>query len=141
MRTFLEDYAFGIEQEDQILPLINKHFNDDIVKSPCKNSKNDYKGTKYFYEVKSRKNKYDAFPTTIIGVNKVFTDNQIFIFNFLDGIYYIHYDEKLFETFEKKPFKRNARCGMVDKEQLYYFIPCVRLIKLLTPLLTPMVCI
>jgi hypothetical protein len=129
MRTFFQDYSFGIEQEDHILPLVSKYFNDNIVKSPVKNSIYDYIGTKNYYEVKSRKNKYDAFPTTIIGANKVFSDNQIFIFNFLDGIYYIQYDEKLFETFEKKPFVRKARCGMVDKEQLYYFIPCGRLIK------------
>lgn len=130
MRTFQQDYSFGIQQEDAILPLVSKYFNDDIIKSPSKTSRYDYKGTKYFYEVKSRKNNYDAFPTTIIGANKVFTDNQIFIFNFLDGIYYIQYDEKSFETFEKKPFVRKARCGFVDKEQMYYFIPCDRLVKL-----------
>jgi hypothetical protein len=129
MRTFKEDYSFGTQQEDEILPLICKYFDDNIVKSSCKNSVYDYKGTKNYYEVKSRQNKYDAFPTTIIGANKVFSDNQIFIFNFLDGIYYIQYDEKLFSTFEKKPFVRNARCGIVDKLQLYYFIPCVRLKK------------
>jgi hypothetical protein len=130
MRTFKEDYSFGIEQEDTILPIVSKYFNDDIVKSSCKNSKYDYIGTKNYYEVKSRKNKYDAFPTTLIGANKVFSDNQIFIFNFLDGIYYIQYDEKSFEVFEKKPFTRNFRSGVVDKEQLYYFIPIDRLIKL-----------
>jgi hypothetical protein len=129
MRTFKDDYSFGIQQEDKILPTISKYFNDNIIKSPSKTSRYDYIGTKNYYEVKSRKNNYDAFPTTLIGANKVFTDNQIFIFNFLDGIYYIQYDEKTFETFEKKPFVRRSRCGIVDKEQLYYFIPCGRLTK------------
>ena len=131
MRTFKDDYAFGIEQEDKILPLVSKYFNDDIIKSPSKTSKYDYIGTKNYYEVKSRKNKHDAFPTTIIGANKVFCDNQIFIFNFIDGIYYIPYDVKLFETFEKKPFVRNFRCGVVDKLKLYYFIPYVRLLRII----------
>jgi len=130
MKTFHQDYSFGIQQEDKILPIISKYFNDDIIKSPSKTSIYDYKGTKNYYEVKSRKNKYDAYPTTIIGANKVFTDNQIFIFNFIDGIYYIQYDEKSFETFEKKPFVRRYRSGVVDKIQLYYFIPCGRLTKL-----------
>ena len=123
MHSFKEDYSFGIQQEDKILPLVSKYFNDNIIKSPSKTSIYDYIGTNYFYEVKSRNNKYDAFPTTLIGANKVFTDKQIFIFNFLDGIYYILYDENLFKTFDKKPFVRNSRRGFVDKEQLYYFIP------------------
>jgi hypothetical protein len=130
MRTFKDDYSFGVSEEDKILQKINDYFKDNIVKSKSSKSIYDYKGGANYYEVKSRKNTYDAYPTTLIGANKVFTNNQVFIFNFTDGIYYIKYDEDLFKTFDKKLFKRNTRSDYIDKESYYYFIPCNKLIKI-----------
>jgi hypothetical protein len=66
----------------------------------------------------------------MIAQNKIFTDNQVFVFNFTDGIHYIKYDKKLFDTFEKKPFKRAGRPDIKTFESLYIYIPIEQLTKI-----------
>lgn len=131
MRSFQEDYKFGINSEDKILPIINEYFNDNIQKSTSTYCKNDYYGDKYIYELKSRTNKYAAYPTTLLGYNKR-PDNkeQYFIFAFSDGLYHIKYSADLFDTFEKKPFCRNQRSDYNDQPQMYYFIPIDKLTRM-----------
>ena len=58
IRTLKEDYEFGKFNETKLLPIINKHFNDDINFIDYKYSYYDYQGSKYKYELKSRTNKY-----------------------------------------------------------------------------------
>jgi len=128
--SFKKDYKFGVEKEDLILDIIKQHFKDNIEKSISKVSKYDYKGEKYYYELKSRNNNYKEYPTTLIGKNKVFSDNHIFLFNFMDGLYYIEYKEDEFKKFDCKPFVRRKRYDYNDKEQLYYFIPIENLKKI-----------
>jgi hypothetical protein len=131
MRSFQEDYSFGIKNEDKILPIINGYFKDNIKKSTSTMSKNDYYGDKYIYELKSRTNKYDAYPTTLLGYNKRPDDKkQHFLFSFSDGLYTIEYSQELFSTFETKPFCRNQRSDYNDKPMLYYFIPINKLTKI-----------
>ena len=130
-RTFRDDYSFGIKNEDKILPIINGYFNDNIKKSTNTYSKNDYYGDKYIYELKSRTNKYSAYPTTLLGYNKrPDGKKQHFLFSFSDGLYTIEYSQELFSTFETKPFCRNQRSDYNDQPQLYYFIPINKLTKI-----------
>jgi hypothetical protein len=129
-RSFKQDNNFGLNEEEKILPILEKYFKETISKSKNIYEKWDGAGKNTLYEIKSRTNKSTAFNDTIIGANKVLdTDKvQIFIFNFTDGIYYIKYDASLFDTFDNSPFVRNARDDKVDEIKQYYYIP----VKLLT---------
>lgn len=129
-RTFKADYAFGKASENSILNQLNLFFKDNIKLSEDKYSAYDYAGDKYIYELKSRTNKYADFPTSLLPINKVFTNNQVFLFKFTDGLYYIYYEKSLFDTFECQMFARNRRMDYSDKPQNYYFIPIRHLKKI-----------
>lgn len=130
MASFKQDYSFGVSKESDVLDIINGFFKDNIQISTSKVSRYDFKGDKYYYELKSRNNKYNSYPTTLIPQNKIFSDNHIFLFHFEDGLYYIKYDKTVFDTFECKPFRRRQRIDYNDKVQLYYFIPINKLTKI-----------
>ena len=111
-RHFEHSYKFGKEQEIKILPIIEEYFNDNITQTTNQYDKYDFISTLYNFELKSRKNKFNKYPTTMITSNKLKnTDRQlILLFNFTDGLYYIKYDPLIFDTFEKYLFKREGVC-------------------------------
>lgn len=125
----IDDCKFGNDNEMIILPIIKKFFNRNIIKTTDKYNKYDYIDNIYKYELKSRRNKYNQYPTTLIGYDKLTNSKTIFLFNFIDGLYYINYEKELFDTFEKKPFVRNYR-GVNDIKKDYLFIPIEYLIKI-----------
>lgn len=129
LRNFKQDNSFGLNEENLILPILEKYFKETISKSTNKYEKWDGASETTLYEIKSRTNKHNAFNDTIIGANKILeTDKtQIFIFNFIDGIYYIKYDKSLFDTFPNSPFVRNEREDIVDTIKQYYYIPIKKL--------------
>lgn len=127
MVNFEGDYYFGEEQQQLIKPILEAKFG--MLKSNDRYSKYDFENESYYIEVKTRKNSYNTYPTTLLTSNKITkTDRSlIFIFNFTDGIYYIEYDEKIFNCFEKKLFSRiNKKFDMKD----YYYIPIDMLKKI-----------
>jgi hypothetical protein len=128
-KSFKKDYEFGKEYEIKILPIIKKYFNDEIKESTNKYSVFDFKGEKHNYELKSRNNKSNTFNETIISKYKIdnLKDSTIFLFNFIDGLFYIEYNEEEFKKFKLKYFVRNKRNDFNDIEQLYYFIPVDKL--------------
>lgn len=128
--SFFKDYQFGISTEFEILPLISKYFKSNIVRSNEKFNKFDYYDDKCKYELKSRNNNYNTYPTTLIAVDKVINDDIIFLFKFQDGLYYIKYDDTLFNNFEKKLFVRNQRRDYNDIKKEYFFIPIEKLTKI-----------
>jgi len=136
-RTFTNDYKFGLQNEDKILPLINKYFNTDslnpIIKSVSSFSLNDFESDTTLYELKSRTNNYNKYNDTLLGFNKIINGSkkQVFLFNFTDGLFYIEYDETLFNTFTKKPFVRNQRTDYNDIPKIYLFIPINKLKKII----------
>ena len=135
-RTIEDDLKFGYKSEDDLIQLLNESFNDNF-----RNTKDIY-GNEYCnydfegldgrrVELKSRRNKYDDYPTTIIPIHKCTSMNLIpnlFVFNFTDGIYYIEWNKNKFETYDKKIIQYN-RLGRTDKNE-YYLIPIDDLIKL-----------
>lgn len=124
IKSFKNDYQFGTQEEEKILNTINNYFKDNIKKVADKLCKYDFKGDNYIYELKSRNNKYETFPTTLIGKSKILKDSkQIFLFNFTDGLYYIEYDKYIFDSFKLDYFCRFRRSDYKDEAQLYYFIP------------------
>jgi hypothetical protein len=128
-RNYKQDNSFGLNEENLILPILEKYFKETISKSTNKYEKWDGASNTTLYEIKSRTNRYNAFNDTIIGANKVLeTDKtQIFIFNFTDGIYYIKYEKSLFDTFPNSPFLRNEREDIVDTVKHHYYIPIKKL--------------
>jgi hypothetical protein len=126
-RSLASDYHFGRRQETLVLPRIRQYFDDTIEADENVYSRADFNGQKFKYELKSRTNTYSAFPTTLLPEDKVFTENQVFLFNFTDGLYYIKYDKDVFDTFEKKMFRRRQRSDHNDVEKMYYYIPITAL--------------
>jgi len=127
--SFKQDYYFGLDQEEKVLPIIRNFFNRDIQKSINKFERFDYSDEKYKYELKSRNNTYDKYLTTLICADKI-SKNSIFLFNFLDGLYYIKYRKSKFNKFEKKLFVRNKRYDYNDKQKDYIYIPIEYLKKI-----------
>ena len=128
LKKFELDYKFGTDEEDILLDIFKINFNKKIKKSKIKNSWYDYYCDNVYYEMKSRKNKFDKYPTTMIGLNKINrAKNQphlkglVFIFNFTDKIGYIEYNEEKFNTYELKTGGRFDR-GRIETN-LYYYIP------------------
>lgn len=121
--SFQLDKRIGDIGETTILPKLQSHFNMSIRKTTNAYEKFDYiddAGTKY--ELKTRRNRMDAFPTTLIPKHKVIDGELYFIFNFVDKVSYIKYDKELFDTFET----RDLIDGRYDYERLgisHYLIP------------------
>jgi hypothetical protein len=130
--SFKSDYNFGIQKEKDIYDIINNKFNDNIKQNKNKFAKFDFEGDKYLYELKSRKCNYSTYPTTLIPFSKCQSDNKkiIFLFNFVDGLYYIRYRKKIFDLFKLESFCRNRRSDYIDVKQLYYYIPIDKLKKI-----------
>jgi len=80
-----------------------------------------------FFELKGRSNKYNKYPTTMIGYNKVLEciknkkNKYYFVFKFTDGLYYCKYSKKLLN---KCIVKNGGRCDRGKYEiKKYLFIP------------------
>ena len=109
LKSYFEDYKYGIAEEEKIRTLLINHF-------ICLASNNKF-------ELKSRRNNKNHYPTTIIPVDKVITnDNLYFIFNFIDKCCYIKYNEDQFKQFNKRIIKTN-RWDKNDKPNVHYEIP------------------
>ena len=93
--------TFGLNNENYILTIAKNVFSKDIKKSLYKFSKYDFfcNTTKFIFELKSRRIAHDQYPTAIINKCKFVYPNMIIIFNYLDGLFYIDYDEDLFASF------------------------------------------
>jgi hypothetical protein len=131
--SFFKDYSFGKSKECEIIDKINILFNDNIKIVSNPKSRYDFEGDKYIYELKSRNNKYLTYPTTLIPFNKLnhkSSKRLRFLFLFTDGLYYITYRKRIFDTFELKEFCRRKRIDFNDKPELYYYIPIESLKKL-----------
>jgi len=132
-RSLSNDLNFGLGKEDEVLEKIKVFFEDDIKNTKelynDKYCKWDYEGsTGTKYEVKSRRNTINKYPTTIIPCHKFINnkDKYICLFNFLDGLTYIEYDDEVFKTFEVKDVM-TRRSGIIDKPLPHFHIPISKL--------------
>jgi len=130
------DLKFGAKGEREVLPLINHFFKDDAIPFEDTYSTQDFHSCFNVYELKSRKIKHDAYPTAIIGCNKAVLKPEdkgkdlFFLFNYTDGLYYIKYNEEVFNTFNRRSFCRNARSDFHDRASDVYDIPITHLLKI-----------
>jgi hypothetical protein len=123
MVHFQKDYLYGLAQEQKILPILQDHFGKELVRNQERWGKYDFYTDKSYFELKSRTNRKDAYPTTLITCNKVIPleDKELyFLFNFVDELSYIKYDPVLFDTFERKKF---SRINQAYDEKDYFYIP------------------
>jgi hypothetical protein len=130
-KTFDQEYKKAIESEKEVLPIIRDYFKRDIKATKERYSKFDYYDLEYKYELKTRTNKYNSFPTTIIETNKIIENLKIiFLFRFTDGLYFIEYEKELFNTFEKQLYIRNYPTIQTPIKKEHIFIPIDKLIKI-----------
>ena len=82
-----------------------------------------------YFEIKSRRNNYNTYPTTMIGYNKIIEARKYktvyFIFIFEDGDYYYKFNPD--DNFEISFGGRNDR-GKAEYKK-YCYIPINKLIK------------
>jgi hypothetical protein len=132
---FQKDYDYGKSVEGNVLNTIQTYFHDsDITSIQNPYSVYDFKSKTKRFELKSRNNTKNRYATTMIGENKVldaskFKGEYIFLFNFTDGLYYIKYDQQVFDTFEVDIRGRKDR-GYAEMAK-YVLIP----VKLLKPVI------
>jgi hypothetical protein len=135
-RSFKNDLFFGLSNEEPIRKLLKKYFKDeeDIIKTKNIFCKYDFEGTsKRKYELKSRTNEKNKYPSTIIPKHKInketIENGLIFVFNFTDKCCFIKYDEEEFKKFPIKTFKI-YRAGKYDPPTDHYLIPVEKLIDI-----------
>lgn len=87
----------------------------------------DYYNDDWLVELKTRRNNYSRYPTTMIGLNKTFSETKkqkLFCFRFLDGLYY-----HIYEPNTKYNISKGGRCDRGCAEiKDYLFIPINKLI-------------
>lgn len=94
-------------------------------------------GEPFYAEQKARKISYEYVDryyggTLLIGKNKIdymkANGEGVLYFDLRGVLYFIQYDEALFDTFEvKNDFKRGERADYEDKEHSVVFIPLANL--------------
>jgi hypothetical protein len=130
--SYSNDYKYGMTQEARILKTI-KHFwnNPNIQKSSDKYSTYDFFDGQTYYELKSRKCSSKNYNTTMLPSGKLYSKcEQVFLFDFTDGLYYIRYNPDEFANFERRMFESEDRIGMKGNNREYVFIPINRLIRI-----------
>lgn len=121
MGFYPEDNKRGLIEQTALLPVIRDFFNRDINEINNKLSPFDYECDKFYYELKTRTNTKNKYPTTLIGRNKIEgTKKTILIFKYVDCLCYIKYKKSLFDTFEIKKFDRNVK---EQNKRDYIYIP------------------
>lgn len=120
--VFLKEcYKFGKEKEAQVLPIIQKYFSSDIQPAEDKFSKFDFFDDDTIYELKSRTNKKDTYPDTMITLDKCTDDKPlILLFNYIDCLAYIKYDKEQFTKYKTKMF---SKVYIKKDEKLHLYIP------------------
>jgi hypothetical protein len=105
MNNITDNLEFGEKIELEILPILQKYFNDPTIrKNPNRKSVLDYLGNKP-RELKSRRFATFEYNTTLLPINKVEmtkTLDKDFLFHFINGLGYITYDHEKFSTYTTK---------------------------------------
>jgi len=135
-RSLRSDLSFGLANESFVIEKLNVYFEGEEIKSSKELGLGFYcsydaESNNTIYEIKSRRCKYQTYPTTLLPVHKIKEGNKrlVFVFHFTDGLFYIVYSKQLFDTFETKMIKIN-RAGINDKPTLHYYIPIHHLIRI-----------
>lgn len=129
------DLAFGLPKEDPVIQTLSQYFKEEIAKSKYQYCPHDGFSKTTEYEIKSRRNRYNQYPTTIVPVSKTRNmkkDRLVFVFNFTDGLYYSVYDAEKFAKYNIKQVEAvRKRNGVVGKTiEPHFEIPITDLIHI-----------
>ena len=133
-KSLKNDIEFGNKAEIEVIKLLRVHFGEDILKNTYRYAIYDAKckETNTHYEIKARRCAMNSFPTTIIPCSKIAKkeekDNLIFVFLFTDGLYFIKYDQQVFDTFGTDNITY-YRQGILPKPVKHMCIPTELLVK------------
>ena len=112
MVTDNQEYQYGLAKELLLKPVLEKFVGKEL-QGTKKYDTFDFVGEDITIELKSRKNCYNKYPTTIVGMNKINKiqegEKVIFFFNFTDGLYYWEYKENDFKVIMIKRRDRNKK--------------------------------
>ena len=97
------DLDFGKLKEIEIKEILEGFFNTKLNTS-SKYGLIDFYNDDMYIELKSRRNAYSQYNTTIFGSNKIdcaksLNKKVIFVFNFIDGLFFIEYSN-IFDSFD-----------------------------------------
>jgi hypothetical protein len=129
------DYEFGITSELNNFELFRQHFSDEtLIQSKSKTALFDYEGEKICVELKTRRNAYNKYPTTMIGINKLeYCEDKdkdfYFCFSFTDGLYYWKYDKNDLEKISYSKGGRRDRGRYEIKNYAYIPIEMLKQIE------------
>lgn len=136
-RTLQDDLVLGYKSEGDILAILNTYFEDEFV-----NTKELYDDEYYNYdfegktsnmriELKTRRNRFADYPSTLIPVHKCVDLElcpNVFVFSFSDGLYFTEWNTNRFKTYEKKMIECRRR-GRIDNKE-HYMIPITDLVRI-----------
>jgi hypothetical protein len=124
MNTLQDNLEFGEKMELEVLPILQKYFNDPTIKrNPNRKSVLDYLGNRP-REIKSRHVHTIQYSTTILPVNKVEMTQHLekdFIFLFTNALGFISYNHEKFSKYKTQMIMGKHFDG--DYEVLHYLIP------------------
>mgnify|MGYP003669631707 CR=1 FL=1 len=124
MVNWENSYKYGERKEEALLPVLREYFGKEIMRSKGgRYAKYDYADEKFNYELKSRTNKMERYPTTMITRNKVEGNadkDLILLFNFTDCLAYIQYEAEQFKNYSTENF---SRLGATFDEKPHLYIP------------------
>lgn len=128
------DYDYGTNSECSILPTLQNLWGSDLECSPNKFATIDFSSNTHLVELKTRRNSFNKYPTTMIGKNKIdylvkSEKTGIVVFKFTDGLYYLEITEDNINKFGLEEGGRRDRG--YDERQLYYYIP-TNMLKLIS---------
>ena len=131
-RSLVNDVKFGMENEIMVIDILRQKWCEELIeKTPNKYCKYDFESEKCIWEVKSRRNTKNKYPTTIIPEHKLIDNpkDYYFVFYFTDVCSYIKYDKELFDTFKRNQI-RCWRKGGNPNPVLHIEIPINKLIDI-----------
>ena len=121
------DYQFGELGESQVIPYLEKYYNEPIMRH-SRYTKTDCSSDTKHFEIKTRTNTLKAFKSTLMPCHKLINTKktQMFIFNFSDCIAVIEYEKELFKNWIAN-FNRNTKIEIGRPSELYFHIPVNKL--------------
>jgi len=136
--TFASDFQFGTANEVPVKQKLEKFLGEPLIRRggmALFDYDNNNETKMIFSEVKTRRIRHDAYPTAIIGANKVNEaqrnpkNTYWFFFDYLDGLYGIKYDEEKFSEYERTEYSRGDRPDYHNRPQDCVFIPSGDLVR------------
>lgn len=115
---YTQRYTIGKKSEAEVLPIITEYFKREIKPTENKYDEFDFKDEVYNYELKTRTNKMNQYPTTMTTLNKC-KPNSILLFKYTDCLAYIEYDEERFKEYNVTQYTRYED----RNEREHIFIP------------------